>query len=428
MVFGPLKCSVQMDKLAKECYRQGKSLYTYKNTVKIPVLGMVDDILAVSKCGPESIKANSTVNSFIESKQLKFGENKCHKLHIGEELRKCPDLKVHNDEMKAVEKDKYLGDILTENGNQKENIENRRSKGFGIVAEILSILNEVPFGKFRIQAGLKLRNAMFLNGIPTNSEVWHGVQESDITKLEEVDEHLLRGILKAPSKTPIETLYLETGSKPIRFIIKSRRLGYLHHILTREKNELISRVFYAQKRKSIKGDWVKYIEEDFSHLDIKLSDSEIMKMKKKKFKSYIKEKIEKVAYNYLNDLKEKHSKVKHIQYRKLEIQKYMHYSKFTLNDIKLLFKLRTRMTQVKRNFKSAYSSLTCNLCQKEEEDQVHLLSCPNILSECIELRDDTEVEYEDLFSDVKKQLKAVKLFDKVFKARDKLLAKLEETC
>ena len=86
------------------------------------------------------------------------------------------------------------------------------------------------------------------------------------------------------------------------------------------------------------------------------------------------------------------------------------------------------MTQVKRNFKSAYSSLTCNLCQKEEEDQVHLLSCPNILSECIELRDDTEVEYEDLFSDVKKQLKAVKLFDKVFKVRDKLLAQLEETC
>ena len=101
-------------------------------------------------------------------------------------------------------------------------------------------------GKFKIEAGLELRNSMFLNGTLTNREVWHGLQDEDLVALEQVDECLLRGILQAHSKTPKEALYLETGAKPIRFIVKSRRLGYLHHLLTRNESELISKVFYAQ--------------------------------------------------------------------------------------------------------------------------------------------------------------------------------------
>ena len=52
----------------------------------------------------------------------------------------------------------------------------------------------MPFGRYRVEADLKLRNAMFLNGILTNSEVWHGINDEDIGKLEEVDECLLRKI------------------------------------------------------------------------------------------------------------------------------------------------------------------------------------------------------------------------------------------
>ena len=81
--------------------------------------------------------------------------------------------------------------------------------------------------------------------------------------------------MKAHSKTPKECLYLETGSMPIKFIIKQRRLMYWHHILSRENNELISRVYYAQKKKPIKDDWSLQVDKDAQDIGLKIDIQEI---------------------------------------------------------------------------------------------------------------------------------------------------------
>ena len=104
----------------------------------------------------------------------------------------------------------------------KHNIEARKNKGYGIVANILAIINEVPLAHWKIDAGLQLRQAMLINGTLFNSEAWHNITEDDLNILEKVDEALLRGILKSHSKIPLEALYLETASIPIRFIVASR--------------------------------------------------------------------------------------------------------------------------------------------------------------------------------------------------------------
>ena len=109
-----------------------------------------------------------------------------------------------------------------------------------------------------------MRNAMLLNGILTNSEVWFGLTKTDYTILEQVDEFLLRGILQAHSKTPREMLYLETGAMPIRFVIKKRRLSYLHHLLSRDKSEIISQIYFAQKQQPVKNDWVTNEKNDLN--------------------------------------------------------------------------------------------------------------------------------------------------------------------
>ena len=124
---------------------------------------------------------------------------------------------------------------------------------------------------------------MLLNGILTNSEVWNGLSENNYKQLEMVDEYLLRGILKSHSKVAKESLYLETGLLPIRYIIKQRRLCYLSHILSRDKGELISKVYYAQKRKPGKNDWAVTVENDIKEIDLNLSENEIRLMKKNKF-------------------------------------------------------------------------------------------------------------------------------------------------
>ena len=73
------------------------------------------------------------VNTFIESKNLKLSKAKCHKMHLGKEKITCPVLKVHGENMEMSTEEKYLGDILMNNGKMQKTIDDRRSKGFGMV-------------------------------------------------------------------------------------------------------------------------------------------------------------------------------------------------------------------------------------------------------------------------------------------------------
>ena len=155
----PLKCSLQIDTLGKECLESGEGLYKYKECVNIPPLAMIDDILAVSQCGVESVKVNAIIQSKIAHKNLELGPDKCFKMHIGKKNSNCcPDLKTGNEIMLSTNRDKYLRDILTFDGKVDANIEERYNKGIGIVNQILSILKEISFGEFYFEMSILFRH------------------------------------------------------------------------------------------------------------------------------------------------------------------------------------------------------------------------------------------------------------------------------
>ena len=76
--------------------------------------------------------------------------------------------------MHIRESSKNLGDLFHSSGKSRHNILERSTKAYAIFAEIKAILNDVPLGKYRVEAGLHLRQSMFLNGVLFNSEVWQG--------------------------------------------------------------------------------------------------------------------------------------------------------------------------------------------------------------------------------------------------------------
>ena len=160
------------------------------------------------------------------------------------------------------QKEKYLGDFLTKNANPKDTIINRKQRGHGILAKMRAILSEVPLGSQRLEIGLTLRQAWFINGTLFNSEVWCAFSESDLKVLEVLDRNILRLILGAHAKTPKEILYLETSALEIRHIIAIRRLSYLQTILKRHDEEIIFQVYKAQRKSPCKGDWVLLVKED----------------------------------------------------------------------------------------------------------------------------------------------------------------------
>ena len=69
-------------------------------------------------------------------------------MHIGKHNSECPRLKVHNEEMENVDELTYLGEKITSNGKNEKNIANRVSKGFGLVNDIMDILDNMSLGTY----------------------------------------------------------------------------------------------------------------------------------------------------------------------------------------------------------------------------------------------------------------------------------------
>ena len=174
---------------------------------------MVDDNLSISKCGISSVQKNAVINSFIDTQRLTLSRDKSVLLHIGSSKKcknPCPKLKVHNQVMKSVRSQRYLGDILTESGTIKDSIEDRRNKGLGKVADISGTLSQLPDTR-KVEIGLKLRDAKLINGMIYSTEAWSKISDNELHRLEQVDFALLRSLVEAHSKCIMAFILLEFG-------------------------------------------------------------------------------------------------------------------------------------------------------------------------------------------------------------------------
>ena len=330
--------------------------------------------------------------------------------------------------MKDSKAETYLGDIIENNTKQKANIEKRKLKGYGIVNNILAIVNEMPLSHWRIKAGLLLRQAMLVNGILFNSEAWHSLNSKDISVLEKVDEALLRGLLSAHSKTPIEALYLETNSVPLRYIIKNRRIMYLHNIFQKKEDELVRRIYEAQKADPSPGDFSELVKEDLTDIELDITDSEIMRETKNKFKNVVKTKTRNAAFKQLLEMKKNHSKMKSLEYEIFKVQDYLMSPLFNCESRNLLFRLRTRtVSGIRCDFKGVYKDTFCPLGCGERDTLPHLLTCLVLRKQHKSTNlSISDHKFEDIFSEnIMIQKSATVILEQLLQLRNELMSQPE---
>ena len=224
-----------MDKIEKD---SELTPVKYKDTVDIPKLGYVDDILDINKCGSNAVKMNNYTREEIGKRKLQFSVDKCARMHVegkrhkGGERKKCEDLYIDkwevskitvNEEIqledkyvgrvkiKEVNEYEYLGNIVESNGSHSKTIKKRVSKGYGVVRDIREILEGTYFGPYFIEALIMLRNSMLISVLLYNLEVCDSISKKDIKLLEDVDLALLRGSLNLSSKVNGALIRAELG-------------------------------------------------------------------------------------------------------------------------------------------------------------------------------------------------------------------------
>ena len=113
----------------------------------------------------------------------------------------------------------------------------------------------------------------------------------------------------------------------------------------------------------------------------------------------------------------KHSKVLHITHPRREIQEYLEANDHNVQESKFLFSLRSRMVDVRANYREKYFVTICPCCELEEDSQEHLLSCDELRKHVTVPKD---VQYKDIYGNTDKQLKIVKVMKQLLRKRELL--------
>ena len=85
----------------------------------------------------------------------------------------------------------------------------------------------------------------------------------------------------------------------IIFLLKGQRLMFLWNILQKPEDELVRKVFNAQKSFPVKDDFIYQIECDCDDLGIEFDEKDIQNTKKETFKKMVKEKMKESSHSYL---------------------------------------------------------------------------------------------------------------------------------
>ena len=436
--FGSILASVQVDAIGKDVEEAGLG-YLYKNTLPISMLGLVDDIIGVTEAGFKAAQMNSIINVKTAEKCLQFGVSKCKSMFIGKKKEHFLDRELFVDKWKVEYKDnletneeelvetyegltpigrtseqKYLGFVISANGDNMANINAVKKKSIGIIRKIMTKLESLHLKNYFFECALIFLKVMLRASILYSCETYYNLSEVQIRQIERIEEGFLRKILNTQRGCPIVQLYLEVGLVPARFEIQRLRLLYLKTILQQSVTSMAYRFFYLQIDQPTRGDWASTCLSDLKELRIEESFEEIKQMTKSKYNNMLKQRINENAIKYLTEKQGK--KGKEMNYSNITMAEYLLPNNNLSNlDKQRIFAIRNKMVEIENNFPSGNKETYCYCGEKEKMS--HIYYC-ELLSENRKVN----VEYDKIYEDnVIQQVQVYKRFEENFKTRENIM-------
>ena len=241
--------------------------------------------------------------------------------------------------------------------------------------------------------------------ITYGSELWEPNKEEK-KMINRIMDNIIKRIIMVPTSTPRETIYTETGIRDPEYVMKQKRTSMLCR-LEAKKNELISMVMDLEQDHTWKNKTTVIMEE----LGI---PENISTKKKTQQKRMIQMALERDFHKRITESRLEKSKVEHLlQGINRTIGKRPDYmNKLNRHQTSIIFKARTRMIDVKNNFRCKYQNNICRGCGLVEETQEH------VLNECHDLHIDesTKITKDTIFSeDVETLREAAKKLERIVK-------------
>ena len=207
--------------------------------------------------GPENQqKILDRINEFAIKHKLKWGQQKCRVMKIGKHKNESKEWNLGNMNIEECESYKYLGDEITRDGKNTQNIEARKSKIKAATITVNTIAANEVLSRMETAVLIELHEKVNIPGLLCNSETWC-LNKGDEKDLEKIETQALKDLFNLPIHTPTPAILYTFGTMFTKIRIHHKQLLYLHKLLNRNSNDWTKKTLESLKEKNI--GWYKHI-------------------------------------------------------------------------------------------------------------------------------------------------------------------------
>ena len=394
-VLSVLEYGILMDEIAKEIDKKGIGIEIDDEGTRIACLLWVDDVVLITTSREELQEMLNTTNDTTKKYHIEFGKPKSNIMKRSRKNTGEP-AKLGEMELEVTNEYKYLGLQHNNKNNLESHIKTIRRRTEAAYQKILSTAGSATFNNIEMKYIWKTLMTNIIPIITYSGEVWKPSKQEE-KQINRIYENIIKRILQTPQSTPRESIFIETGLIETTTLIKKNRL-MMHNRLKNGTNETMKKIINRDEE----GSWANENYKIMEQLNI---PPDTINKKKGTAKRIIQGKI-------LDDYKERidkeaaqKSKVQYnlqgrnYRWKPGKIPEYM--QELTRNQVSTIFKARTRMTDIKANYKKKYPNQICRACNTEEETQEHVFEkCTNLHPE-----EQTKVRKEEIFEEDPSKLK-----------------------
>ena len=394
-VLSVIMYAVLMDEIAKEIKERNIGIETTENN-KIGCLLWMDDVALIADNPTELQEMLNITNEIGKKYRIKFGEEKSKIMKIGNKAKKYTgSFKLGEMTLEECTQYKYLGVILSENRNLEKHLHDTKRKVEAAFNTIMAIAGSTDLKNVELKTIWTTLEACIIPIMTYGMEACIPNKKEKAT-IKQTMDNLLKRIIMTPRSTPWEPLYIETGLLDIESTIMYNKYTYREKI-NRGKNKLLKSVTHMKDKKG----WEETTKEELANLmGPGWKAPESANKTKRMIKSALKEKLLKTIKENGNQK----SKTLYYLNNKKEIiagKRAQYMDILSRKEASTIFAARTRMIDVKTNYRNKYKDTKCRMCKTEEETQKH------VLENCMEINRNEigQITEEDIFTEETGKLK-----------------------
>ena len=396
----------QMDVLSENSIEEHEEKLWINDQLSIGCLEYIDDVASSTKGLKNQFSILNKIDEFARKNKLEWGENKCQVMQVGRKVKVPEKWKLGAKQIGNTKSYKYLGDVVTDDNKNKQNLIARENRLNATTRQINATASSEVMRGIETKAILELYEKCIITSFLFNAESW----TLTLTEERRIDKTLIQAMKRLfglPTTTPSTAIIFNFGLLYATQIVDQKRFIFLHKILSREDDHW-TRLMLTHLQ-SINAGWAKQITEKLETYKLETNWNTIKQKTVGQWVGEVKSAIEKFNKDKLisnctttaPEGPQVNSKTRYIH----EILTTTNHTRKPLPELLNLNKqrtrtimfARTRMLQCGRNYKGTMPEL-CENC-KSPDDENHRLNHCSIWQETNNYSSMNKSEFSYIYSE-----------------------------